>query len=313
MINSRVTPSLCGVLAILFWGSNYAFTRSISEQLGPVTAAAGAYLIAGVTGTMTLMVTGDGFRRFKVLPINYLVICGSLFVINMSAMSLSAGWAANRQQMLEVSMVNYLWPGLVLVLSVPILKNKAKWTLVPGIFIAFLGVIIAVSAGKGVCWEVFRDNMMSNPFPYFLAFVAAVAWGLFSNLTRRLVGGVDVSIVPLFVLATGLVLLVARFFVEEEVNLTVRGFVELTYVAVFALLLAPVFWDYGMRKGDVILLASMSYFTPLLSVATSWIYLHVIPGAGLWVACGLVVGGALICKCSVATPSGVSGAVKSYS
>jgi drug/metabolite transporter (DMT)-like permease len=73
----------------------------------------------------------------------------------------------------------------------------------------------------------------------------------------------------------------------------------LLFVAVCPLLLAYVFWDIAMRKGRMILVVSFSYLTPLLSTFVSCLYLRVLPGMNVWIACVLVIGGALICRYSI--------------
>jgi len=70
-------------------------------------------------------------------------------------------------------------------------------------------------------------------------------------------------------------------------------------MSVFPTFLAYLFWDRAMRKGKIILGVSFSYFTPLLSIIISSLYLRVAVNANLWVACGLVIAGAVICKFSI--------------
>ena len=85
----------------------------------------------------------------------------------------------------------------------------------------------------------------------------------------------------------------------EESYWTPRVIVELLYMSVFPTFLAYTFWDRAMRKGKIILVISLSYFTPLLSIVISSLYLRVIIKSTLWIACGLVIAGAVICKFSI--------------
>jgi drug/metabolite transporter (DMT)-like permease len=57
-----------------------------------------------------------------------------------------------------------------------------------------------------------------------------------------------------------------------------------------------------MRKGDIILVASGSYLTPLLSTIVSILYLGTAAGARLWIGCALVIIGAITCKLAVHEP-----------
>ena len=70
-------------------------------------------------------------------------------------------------------------------------------------------------------------------------------------------------------------------------------------MSVFPTFLAYLFWDRAMRKGKIILVVSLSYFTPLLSIIISSLYLQVAIEPSLWLACGLVIAGAVICKFSI--------------
>jgi len=97
----------------------------------------------------------------------------------------------------------------------------------------------------------------------------------------------------------GLVLIVIRFIFPEESSWTPRVVMELLYMSIFPTFLAYSFWDTAMRKGNIILVASLSYFTPLLSIIISSLYLQIVIKPSLWIACGLVIAGAVICKFSI--------------
>ena len=70
-------------------------------------------------------------------------------------------------------------------------------------------------------------------------------------------------------------------------------------MSIFSTFIANFLWDRAMRKGKIILVASLSYFTPLLSIIISSLYLQVAVKANLWIARGLVIAGAVICKFSI--------------
>ena len=103
---------------------------------------------------------------------------------------------------------------------------------------------------------------------------------------------------PLFMLATGLALGLARALAPEATRWAPRALLELAYLAIGPNL-AYFFWERAMQKGDIILVASCSYFTPLFSTLISSFYLGVALGWKLWLGCGLIVAGALVCNLSV--------------
>ena len=291
--------TIFGILAILFWGTTIAFSRSLTEQLGPLTAASWIYLLSGIWSCIYLVSKPGGIKKTFQLPALYLIGCGALFVIYTVSLYLAVGLAFSREQVIEVSIINYLWPGLTLVFSLPILHKKGKITLIPGMVLAFSGFYLATVNSGMFSWEAFKGNFQVSYLPYLLAFLAAISWGLYSNLVRRWAGHTEGGAVPLFLLVTGLVLTIIRFIFPEESYWTARVVVVLLYMSVFPTFLAYFFWDRAMRKGNIILVASLSYFTPLLSIIISSLYLQVAVKANLWIACGLVIVGAVICRFSI--------------
>lgn len=288
-----------GFVAIAFWSSSIAFARSLAEQLGPMTAASAIYLLGGILGCSYLALSGWTPRRLLRLPALYLVGCGALFVFYVLCLYLAIGLSLNRQQVLAVGIINYLWPGLTLVLALPILRKKAGAFLVPGAVAAFAGAFLAMLQQGPFSWNAFLGGLREGCVPYLLAFFAAISWALYSNLTRRWAGDAEGGAVPVFLLATGVVLVALRPAFAEHPHWALRPVAELLFMAIVPAFLAYVFWDAAMRRGNVVLVASFSYLTPLLSTLVSCLYLQISAGPSLWIACALVVGGAFVCRYSI--------------
>ena len=296
-MNANARSTAYGIMALIFWGSTIAFSRSLAEKLGTLTAASYIFLLAGGLSCMYLIISRE-FGKLVHLPRVYLFGCGTLFIVYMASLYLAIGSATNRLQSLEVGLVNYLWPSLTLVMAAPILKKKARVTLIPGCLLGFGGALLA-AAQIGESWDQFVGNLITNWSPYVLAFVAAVCWALYSNLTRRWAREAETGAVPLFLLASGMVLGVLRLIFPETTQWNNQSLVELAYMALFPTILAYAFWDSAMRRGNMILVASLSYLTPLLSIIIGAVYLGVSTGGYLWAGCLLVVFGSIVCKLSV--------------
>jgi drug/metabolite transporter (DMT)-like permease len=213
---------------------------------------------------------------------------------------LAVGMADHRQQVLEVGLINYLWPTLTLVLSLFILHKRAGWVLLPGTLLALVGIFFVIGQEASISWSSFSDNFSRNPIAYSLGLTAAVSWALYSNLTRRWAeksgGGVE-----LFVPASGLILLLVRVFHPESGIWNMRAFLEVFFLGIITIV-AYILWDRAMRRGDIILIAAFSYVTPLLSTLVSCLYLGIKPGLYLWVGCILIVIGSILSWISVSEP-----------
>jgi drug/metabolite transporter (DMT)-like permease len=287
-----------GFLAILLWSTAVAVTRSMSEQIGPFTAACAVYLFGGIISVAYLLARGK-FLTTAISPSRrYLYGCGSLFIIYMISFYSALGAAVNRQQVLEIGLVNYLWPTLSLLFSVPLLHKRPSLILVPGVFLASAGVFLVATQNTSVSWTGFTTNLILNPKAYFLALLGAVSFGLYSNLTRRWAEGEDSNAVTVFMIATGLVLLGILWIFPENSVWTIRSVLEVAFMGV-ATALSYAFWDVAMRKGNIVLVISCSYMTPLLSTLVVCFYLDVVAGWQLWLGCAFIIAGAILANKSL--------------
>jgi len=297
----RTWATLLGIAAIVMWGSLIGVARSVIEQVGVLWSAAAVSLIGGGLGLVVARVRTGRRPGPATWSARYLVGCGLLFVVYNAALYLAIRLAADRTQTVEVGLVNYLWPALTVALGVPILRHKAGPGLLPGLVIATVGIYLGMTAGRDISLQTIGRNLLAGPWPYVLGLLAAISWALYSNLARRWAGNTREGGVPIFLLTTGVILIAAAAAFEPPPRhiWTARAAAELLYLAVFPTLLAYVFWDTAMRRGNIILVASVSFFTPLISTLMSCFYLHVPMGLQLAAACGLVIAGAVVCKYSV--------------
>jgi drug/metabolite transporter (DMT)-like permease len=262
-------PTLLGLAAILLWSSTVALARSITEQIGPLTAGAAVYLTSGLLLAGLYFFRERSFKKLQKLPSLYVWGCGALFVLYTIALFFALGLAANRYQTLEVGLLNYLWPALTLLFSLVILGKRAGWGLIPGTLLALGGVFLVLTQG------------------------AAVSWGLYSNLARRWGGPDSDGAVLLFALSTGLAFLFIRLFGAEAGIWSLGVVIEVGLLAL-ATALGYLFWDNAMRAGNVVLVASCSYLTPFFSTVVSSFYLRVLPGLNLWLGCALIMVGSFL-------------------
>jgi len=200
--------TISGFIAIVLWSTTVALARSISEQLGPMTAAAGIYTVSGAIALVQLLRSGKRQQQIRQIPLKYLIVCGIPFLIYMIALFLAIGYASNHQQVLEVGLVNYLWPTLTILLSLVILKRRANLLLIPGTILALVGIFLVLTQGTHVSWQSILGNLSANPVAYALGLIAAVSWAVYSNLTRRWAGDKRQGMVDLFLPITAVILIV---------------------------------------------------------------------------------------------------------
>jgi drug/metabolite transporter (DMT)-like permease len=306
MIARRQTRSIAsGLLAIALWSASFALSRSLAEKLGVLATAAAVCLVAGAVGSMVALIAGWHRPALAGLSRRRIAALGTLFVAYQAAMYGALGWARDREAFLVVTVVNYLWPGLTILLAVPLLGRRFRPALVPGILMALAGVALAASSG-GVSAFALRAGLAANAVPYGLALVAAVSWALYSNLVARWASAAGSGLVPFYFLAAGVALCPFAALGPETAAWSAGAAGELAFLAIAVMLVGYVAWDFSMRTRESELVPALAYLIPLPSIAVSALYLRIPIGAGLAAGAALVVAGSAVCALTgreSATPS----------
>ncbi|MCP4645977.1 MAG: aromatic amino acid DMT transporter YddG [bacterium] len=288
-----------GIVAIVLWGSNIAFSRGLTEDLGLFTAAAAIYSIGGVLAAGYYVINPRRFLAAIRLPWKYLVGCGGLYMLYAVSLYLAVGRADTRQQVVEIGLINYLWPSLGLLTALPLLGKRATIWLVPGLAMAFGGAALALTQNTSFSAAEAWRNVAGHPGPYVWALSAAVSWGLYGSFARRWAGGAGGNAVFLFHVVTAVTMVAIRLCVEEESHWSWQTAAALAYMALFSTFAAYLFWDVAMRRGNVVLVTACSYAIPVLATFISCAYLRVSIGPRLILSCALVTVGAVVCSRSI--------------
>jgi drug/metabolite transporter (DMT)-like permease len=215
----------------------------------------------------------------------------------MLVLYLAVGMAKNRQQVLEVGLLNYLWLPLTILFSLFLLNKKAGPLLFPGALLAIVGIAFVIGQEVSISWASLAGNFADNPPAYSFGLLAAVFWALYSNLTRRWAEGSG-GAVEIFIPATGILLLIFRLFNPEAGSWTIRAGLEVAFLGIVTVV-AYILWDRAMRKGDVVLVAAFSYLTPLFSTIVSCLYLGISAGISLWIGCIMIIAGSILSWASI--------------
>jgi drug/metabolite transporter (DMT)-like permease len=251
----RGMPSiLLALLAILVW-SSLALLNSRVSAVPPFLAVGVALSVGGLFGLIKA-------REWRVPPRTFAVGVGGIFGYHALLF-----FAFRLAPSVEVNLINYLWPLLIVLLSPAILAGfRLGPRHVAGALLGFAGALLIVSGGR-------LDLDAANLPGYLLAAAAALVWACYSLLTKRL-PSFPTGAVGGFCLASG-ALSLALFFLEggasSEASLRALGALGWTDWLFLALLgLGPMggafyAWDAALKRGDPRVIGALSYLTPLLS------------------------------------------------
>ncbi|MBM3565400.1 MAG: EamA family transporter [Alphaproteobacteria bacterium] len=202
---------------------------------------------------------------------------------------------------LEASLVNYLWPLLIVLFSALLPGERLRWFHGGGALMGLAGTAILIG-GKGAI--AFSGEHLAG---YACALAAAVTWAGYSVLSRR---GADVpsdSVAGFMAVTAVLALAVHRNF---ETPAWPEG--GAAWAAVIALGLGPLgiaffVWDFGVKRGDIRVLGALSYAAPLISTL---LLLAFGRGEASWTvgaALLLIVGGAALASREMLFPARADG------
>jgi drug/metabolite transporter (DMT)-like permease len=162
----------------------------------------------------------------------------------------------------EVNLINYLWPLLIVVLSPLLLKGyRLQAKHIVGALLGLTGAVLIATGGK-------FNLEMQYLTGYLLAGAAALTWATYSLVTKRLPPFPTES-VGVFCLISGLLALSAHFLsagsFQAAVQLSVEQWIALVLVGLGPMGAAFFFWDAALKRGDPRVIGSLAYLTPLLS------------------------------------------------
>lgn len=279
--------TLCGLAAILLWSTASGLIRGVSQHFGAIGGAALIYTL----GALLLVALLGKPRLRKATPL-YLVSGSVLFVTYEICLSLALGYALDSTQAIQLMVVNYLWPSLTVLLAIVMNRQAARWYIVPGTVLALLGILWVVGS-DGLALDSVLANIRSNPLGYGLAASCAITFALYCNITRRYANGQNH--VVLFFLLTAVVLW-GKYALSQEILPAFRLGASLELAgAGLAIAGGYALWNIGILRGNLTLLATASYFAPVLSSAFAALWLGAWLSGQFWQGAALVTLGSLLC------------------
>jgi len=256
----RRRGTLLGASAILLWATLAALT-ALSGDVPPFQLLAMSFALATLVG-VALWIWEDRraavptpfLRRFqwplRVWALGLFGLFGYHFAY-FTAMRLAPP--------VEVGLLNYLWPLLVVLFTAFLPGETLRPLQVVGALMGFAGAALIVTRGQGI----YVDPRYVTGYLFGLG--AGVVWAVYSVLSRR-AGGVPTSAVGAFCAGTAALALVCHLLLETTVWPSSAG----QWAAVVGLGLGPVgaafyTWDYGVKHGDLQTLGALAYGATLLS------------------------------------------------
>lgn len=126
--------------------------------------------------------------QWRIMPKAYLWGCGALFVTYEILFLIAVALTHNREQVLLVTMINYLWPPMTILFSICARHLYARWYVIVGFILTILGVLLVIQPDF-MQFQHIWGVLQQNPLSYGLALIAALLWPAYCVLTKTYAQG----------------------------------------------------------------------------------------------------------------------------
>ncbi len=269
-----------GFTAILLWGT-LALLTTLAGAIPPFQLTAITFFIAFLVGTAAFMKSGCDFSIFR-QPLSVWVN-GIFGLFGYHAVYFMA---LQNAPSIEASLINYLWPILIVLFSSFLPGERLRWFHAAGVVLGFTGVtMLLMRDGFAIRGEY--------ALGYVLALLCAVIWAAYSVISRKL-RAAPTMLIGAYCGITAVLSLICHLLFEKMAPITGVQWVYLVAMGLGPVGLAFFVWDHGVKKGNIKLLGTLSYIAPLLSSILLLMFGKAEFSTGLLAACALIMAGSLL-------------------
>jgi drug/metabolite transporter (DMT)-like permease len=265
-MTSNKKSYLFASLAIIFWSTvAAAFKIALEHATIPqilLIASATSFAIFG------LILYFIGFKKVLEQSSQEIMRSAVLGLLNPFAYYLILFKAYSLLPAQVAQPLNQIWPLILAILAVPILKQKLPKTTLTSLIICFVGVFLISSQGE------FRIFNQSNPLGVALALSSSIIWSLYWLLNVKDTRDFAVKLFTNFGFSVVYILAISPF-IDGFYNFSLTGIASSVYVGVFEMGIGFLFWMKALEHAkSAAKIGLMVYLVPFISL----VFIHFIVG-----------------------------------
>ena len=263
------SPYLLLLLAMLFWSGNSVIARGLIDLVPPMHLSFWRWSVA------LLILLPFGWRPFwaeRAVYARHWRLVGGLALLSVALFNSLLYLALQTTTVIHVSLVTTAIPAVTVLSAWIALGETVRRRATFGMAAAFFGVVVIIF--KGDLAAVIALDL--NPGD-LITLAAVLCWSVYMVFLRRLPVKLDPVGFLFAITALGTVLLVPLFAAEvlsgRTMAVSTGSLAGILYLAVFASVLAFVFFNYGVAKLGANRATQFNYLMPIFSVALAMIFL----------------------------------------
>ena len=230
------------LLAVLLWSSIASAFSLALKELDVIQLLLGASLVSIICLFLILLFQNklSFFRKLKRRDFIHSALLGFLNPFLYYIILLNAYTLLPTQ---EAMSLNYIWPISLVILSVPLLKQKIAIKGYIAIFISFTGVFTI--ATRGELFSFAFTNLLGD----LLAFASSIIWALFWILNVKDKRDEVQKLFLNFIFAFIYIVITALIFSEIKIP-HLKGVLAVSYIGLFEMGITFVFWLKALKYSE---------------------------------------------------------------
>lgn len=250
---------LLALLAVLFWSTIASALkislRHISYDL--------LLFIASVTATLFLLGVMIARRRLRTvfyIPLKNYYQSALMGFLNPFLYYVALLKAYDLLRAQEAGTLNYIWPLVLTLLSIPVLKQKIPWQSIVAILISFSGIIVISTRGRVL------NMQFDEPVGVILAVGSAFIWSFYWLINMKDHRDTSPKLTLNFLF--GLVYIFLFMIIKGMPDFpSLYGLLGSVYVGIFELGLTFIIWLQALRASEnTAKVSQLMYLSPFISL-----------------------------------------------
>lgn len=272
-------PTIAGFLAIIMWGMLAVFSV-YTKSVPPFLLLFICFSIAALITVIKRLVLGQSvFMAPKLTRSQW-----GAGIVGLFGFHFCYFMAIRHAPAIEVSLIGYLWP---LLLGIYVARESNRSFAIAGGILGFVGSALLITDGGTVSLN------QSHILGYFLAFICALIWSSYSWFLSKSQSNVE-DIAWIAGVVAVLSLLSHFLFETGDFEISTLSWLNLVLLGIGPVGGAFYLWDIGMKQGNRQLLASVSFFTPVISSLALYFFGFAQLSASVVISVAMILLGALV-------------------
>lgn len=284
-----IRGTIYGIVAASIWGSMYVVSDVVLVVIPPFTLLTMRVALGLVVLLLFAMVSRNGSLppRQTILPILSVGVIG--FGLSLGAQFIGT----DKSTAVNGALVTSASPAFIVLFAVLLLREKLTMLRLFAILLATIGVLVILDPAQA---DFSSDTFIGD---IFLA-LAAVSWGLYSVLVRRVStdSPINTLVVTIIAFVGGLIVTVPASFLElsqRPMGVIDEGIIlGVLYLGVVSTAVAMWLWNRAFALVPATVASLFFFAQPLSGAMLAGLFLGQAMTTGLWIGGALIVLGVLL-------------------